>query len=358
MAEFTLGLPRDIATMGFLRGASISIATRGFVAPIGGKIGDLETGGAAPHVVILNGIATFYYLGSDGLNIGGEAPVVTKIGGVTIPTVPGVGGVETGGFASFTTLLNGQFIAHYKADGLINMRGTATVVSKIAGQTSAVYVAAGLLLVSGEAKQEFIKFLKDLFPPQPPLPGPPPVAPLTLPEYVIEQDPITQFQKDDISSGLLEVGGGQMHLFPLQLFGNRDWEFVILIRPWSRAVDFTLEIWISDKPLGAPIGRIVNVTYREITFIYIKEKSMEVWQGENRIFHAIVDLQSQGNFFLHVDNLENRKVNKYAMKIETFIYGQTIFDGDTTIFDLVNDTETVFDRIGEFGRETEGNVEL
>ena len=90
----------------------------------------------------------------------------------------------------------------------------------------------------------------------------------------------------------------------------------------------------------------------------IKEKTLEVWQGENRIFNTTIDLPSQGNYFLHIDNLENRKVNKYAMKIETYIYGQTIFDGDTTIFDLVNDTETVFDKIGEFGQNPEGDVEL
>lgn len=355
---FQVGTALDIATQGFLTGVPLSIATQGLLEPIVIDFGDLNTGGAAPHITVIGGITTFYYPGSGGQLLGGEAPVTVKIGGVITPTVPGIGGLTLGGDASFTSLLSGQLIASYQATGNIDTGGVASVIAKIAGQTSVVFTADGLILVSGTAKQEFVKFLKDLFPLQPPLPGPPPVAPLTLPSDVVLQDPITQFQKDDISSGLLEVGGGQMHLFPLQLFGNRDWEFVILLRPWSRAVDFALEVWISEKPLDKPIGHKVNITFREITYFYIKEKSLEVWQGETRIFHAIIDLQSQGDFFLHIDNLENRPVNKYAMKIETFIYGQTIFDGDTTIFDLVNDTETVFDQIGEFGRKTEGDVEL
>ena len=287
--------------------------------------------------------------------LGGEAAVTTKIGGIIILSYPGTGGLVTGGVAPHATVIDGQLIASYQATGNIDIGGVASVIAKVAGQTSVIFTADGRILVSGTAKQEFVKFLKDLFPSQPPLPGPPPVAPLTLPSYVDEQAPITQFQKDDISSGLLEVSGGQMHLFPLQLFGNRDWEFVILLRPWSRTVDFALEIWISDTPLGNPIERKVNITFRKITYFYIKEKSLEVWQGEIRVFHAIIDLQSQGDFFLHIDNLENRKVNKYAMRLETFIYGQTIFDGDTTIFDLLNQTETQFDLIKEGApkRETE-----
>lgn len=350
---FQVGKAIDIATQGFLTGVPLSIATQGLLEPIIAKIADIILSGAAPHITVIGGLTTFFYPGSSGLFIGGDALVTTKIGGVISPSVPGLGGLELGGLAPIVTSIGGQLIAHYPASQGATFGGAASVVSKIAGQTSAVHVAQGLILVSGTAKQEFVKFLKDLFPAQPPLPGPPPVAPLILPEHVIEQDPITQFQKNDISSSLFEIGGEQMHLFPLQLFGNRDFEFVIIIRPWSIAVDFALETWVSNKPLGKPIGRKTNITFREMTFFYIKEETLEVWQNENRIFHAVIDLQNNGDFFFHVDNLENRKINKYAMKVETFIYGQTIFDGDTTIFDLVNQTETVFDKIGEVERETE-----
>ncbi len=352
---FQVGSALEIATQGFLTNISLSICYHGLLKPIVEQFGDITTGGCAPQISVIGGITAFYYPGAGGQLLGGEALVTVKIGGVLTPSVPGIGGLTLGGGALSTTLITGQLIASYEATGTITTGGVASVISKVAGQTSVVFTADGLILISGTAKQEFVKFLKDLFPLQPPLPGPPPVAPLILPSDVVQKDPITQFQKDDISSGLLEVGGGQMHLFPLQLFGNRDWEFVILLRPWSRAVDFALEVWISEKPLDKPIGRKVNITYREITYFYIKEKTLEVWQGETRVFHAIINLQSQGNFFLHIDNLENRKVNKYAMKIETFIYGQTIFDGDTTVFDLLAQTETQFDLITEDApkRETE-----
>lgn len=358
---FNRGSPKSIATMGFLAGAPgsltfpISVATRGWIITTA-KIADIVLLGSAPTTTVINGLTTYFYPGSDGLKLSGIALVTTKINGIISPTIPGLGGIILSGIASTVTIINGKFIADYQpvTDNII-LGGSATVVAKLAGQTSVVYVGNGIILISGSAKQEFITFLKTLHPLQPPLPGPLEPAALILPEYVVEQKPIIQFQKNDISSNLYEIGGEQLHLFQMQLFGNRDFEFVMLIRPWSIAVDFVLETWISDTPLGKPIGKKTNITFREITFFYIKEETLEVWQGEKRIFHAIIDLQNNGNYYFHVDNLENRKINKYAMKIETFTYGQT---KPTTIIDLVNQTETVFNSIGEFGRITEGNVEL
>ena len=356
---FELGTPVDIATQGFLTGLPLNIGTQGFINLIIEEFGDVTLGGCAPQISVIGGVTTFYYPASDGAVFGGEAAVTVKIGGQIDVDYPASGGLVTGGVGSWTVLLDGKLIATHQASGGIRTGGEASVVAKVSGQTSVIYTAQGILLMSGTAKQEFVAFLKTIFPPQPPLPGPPDPPPLRpLPSDVDLFPPITQFQKDDISSGLLELGGCRMHVYPLQLFGNRDWEFVILLRPWSIAVDFAIAVWVSDTPLGKPVGRKVHITFREITYFYIKEKTLEVWQGEERVFHAIIDLPSQGNYFLHIDNLENRKVNKYAMKIETYIYGQTIFDGDTTIFDLVNDTETVFDKIGEFGQNPEGDVEL